>query len=148
MSADEKVTKELMKTLEDGRLGYEQAAERLSSEQSSISLQLSAEANRRFEMYTELQNLALSYGDELEESGSVAAAVHRGWLAVKDSLASNSIAAVLGAALTGENYSIEQYEEALAADLSDEFRPVVQRQLEVLRTALCELENWAAGVKN
>lgn len=147
MSTDKKVTEELMETLEDGRLGYEKAAERLSSDHDAIASHLSAAASKRFEMYTELQKIALTYGDEVEESGSIAAAVHRGWLAVKDALSSDSVEAVLDAAVTGENHSIEQYEEALAGDLSDSFRPVLQRQLSVLKTALSDLEGWAAGVK-
>jgi uncharacterized protein (TIGR02284 family) len=147
MSTDKEVTKELMETLEDGRLGYEKAAEKLSASHGEIASHLSAAAKKRSEMYAELKHIASNYGDALEESGSIAAAVHRGWLAVKDALTSDSAEAVLNAAATGENHSIMQYEEALTGDVSNEFRPVLQRQLVVLKSALADLERWAAGVK-
>jgi uncharacterized protein (TIGR02284 family) len=147
MSTDKEVTKELMETLEDGRLGYEKAAEKLRNEHGEIASQLSAASQKRSEMYAELKTIASKYGDALEESGSVAAAVHRGWLALKDAVASDSAEAVLNAAITGENHSIEQYEEALAGDVSSEFRPVLQRQLVVLKNSLASLERSAVDAK-
>lgn len=147
MSTDKEVTKDLMETLEDGRLGYEKAAEKLRGEHGEISTQLSAASKKRSEMYAELKTIASKYGDGLEESGSVAAAVHRGWLALKDAVTSDSSEAVLNAAITGENHSIEQYEEALTGDVSSEFRSVLQRQLVVLKNSLASLERWAADAK-
>ena len=148
MSTDKEVTKELMETLEDGRLGYEKSVERLADEHPTIASRLGAAAKQRSEMYEELQTIASAYGDDLEESGTVAAKVHRGWLALKDALTGDSAEAVLHAAMTGEKHAIEQYEEALSEDLSPEFRPVIQRQLVKIRAALSELESLAAGVKS
>jgi uncharacterized protein (TIGR02284 family) len=148
MSKDEKVTKDLMETLEDGRLGYDKAAELLSEAHPAVAAQLSKHAASRFEMYTELQKIASVYGDPVEESGSVAASVHRGWLVVKDMLTGDSVEAVLNAAVTGENHSIELYEGALSEDLSPEFRPVIARQSSALKTSLTELQNLLSGVKS
>ena len=148
MSKDKEVTKDLMETLEDARLGYEKAAERLSSEHAVLSSRMSAAAKQRSEMYKELQVIASAYGDQMDESGSVAGTVHRGWLAVKDALSSDSAEAVLKAAITGENHTIEQYEEAVTEDLSPEFRPVVQRHLVALEASLLDLEHLAPGVKS
>jgi uncharacterized protein (TIGR02284 family) len=148
MSTDRKVTKKLMETLEDGRLGYEKAAERLADEHADLASSLSSAAKARAEMYAELQRKASTYGDDLEESGSVVATLHRGWLALKDALTGDSAEAVLKAAITGENHSIEQYEEALSSeDLSEEFRPQLQRHLVKLKGDLSELERLTAGVK-
>jgi uncharacterized protein (TIGR02284 family) len=121
---------------------------RLSTDHAAVAAHLRAAASKRFEMYTELQAIALTYGDEVEESGSIAASVHRGWLAVVDVLSSDSVEAVLGAATTGESYSIQQYETALAGDISDEFRPVLQLQLATLKSALSDLHGWASGAKS
>ena len=37
--------------------------------------------------------------------------------------------AVIGAAETGEDHAVQQYRDALEADISPEYRPVVARQL-------------------
>jgi uncharacterized protein (TIGR02284 family) len=68
------------------------------------------------------------YGDDVEESGSVAAALHRGWLSLKDALTGDDASGVLGAAVTGEDHAVSEYEKALGEDLSDGFRSVVQQQ--------------------
>jgi uncharacterized protein (TIGR02284 family) len=148
MSKDEKITKELMGTLEDGRLGYDKAAELLSEDHPVVAARMTEAAKHQFEMYTELQKIASTYGDSVEESGSVGAVLHRGWLVVKDLLTGDSIEAVLNAAITGEKHSIELYEKALSEDLSATFRPVLQRQLSMLKASLVELEQTVDGVKS
>lgn len=148
MPNDEKVTKELMETLEDGRLGYEKAAELLSEDHPAVATQMTTAAKHQFEMYTELQKIASTYGDDLEESGSVGAAMHRGWIVVKDLLTGDSVEAVVNAAMTGEKHSIELYEQALSDDLSFTFRPVVQRQLGVLKNSLTGLQQLVDGIKS
>ena len=68
------------------------------------------------------------YGDDVDASGSAVAAVHRGWLSLKDALTGDDAGGVLGAAVTGEDHTVSEYEKALGQDLSDGFREVVKRQ--------------------
>ena len=68
------------------------------------------------------------YGDDVDESGSVAATVHRGWISLKDALTGDDAGSVLGAAVTGEDHAVSEYEKAEKADLSAGFRAVVTRQ--------------------
>jgi uncharacterized protein (TIGR02284 family) len=79
--------------------------------------------------------MAESYGDAIEESGTAAAAVHRGWIALKDALTGSDPEAVLRAALQGEEHAVREYEKALDEDLSPPLREVVTRQLEQIRAA-------------
>ena len=65
----------------------------------------------------------------------MAAKVHRGWMAVKDAIAGSDPAGVLDAAEQGEDHAISEFEGALEKDLSPEFRPVLERQLDVVRAA-------------
>ncbi len=157
MSKDEKATKELMRTLEDGRHGYEKAAELLSDDHPAVSSRLAATAAKRLEMYTELQNLAATYGDDLEQSGSLGATMHRGWLALKELLSGDTveavvqgdnIKAVVNAAMTGEKHSIKLYEKVLAEELSTTFRTVAHRQLGVLNDSLNELQRLIDVVRS
>ena len=64
----------------------------------------------------------------MDESGSALAAVHRGWLSLKDSLTGDKPSGVLDAAVQGEDHTVSEYEKALKEDLSEGFRAVVQRQ--------------------
>jgi uncharacterized protein (TIGR02284 family) len=136
MSTDEKTTKSLMKTLEDGREGMEKAAAKLAESDSPLLAETFRTLGRqRGEMYGELQTLAQAYGDDIEESGSVVAALHRGWMTVKDTLTGSSPKGVLEAAEKGEDHSVAAYEEALSEDISPTLRSVVERQFVDVRKA-------------
>ena len=75
--------------------------------------------NALFELVaTELHKLAQSYGDHIEESGSVAPTLHRGWMSLKDALAGSSPDGVLDAAEQGEDHAIKEYDKALDSDFS------------------------------
>lgn len=136
MSTDEAVTKDLMETLEDGKEGFAKGAEKLdkdsSPEMATMFRQLS---QQRAGFYTELQNLAATYGDQVSEKGSAAATLHRGWLSLKDALTGSSPSGVLDAAEQGEDHAIKKYEKALGQDISAGLRTTVQRQLTEIRAA-------------
>ncbi len=134
MSSDKTVTKDLMKTLEDGKEGFEKAATLLESEAPQASMDFQRFAQQRATFYSELQELASDYGDELSESGTLAAALHRGWMGLKDAVTGSSLKSVLDAAEQGEEHAVEEYEKALEQDLSEGLRSVVDRQLTDIRT--------------
>jgi uncharacterized protein (TIGR02284 family) len=129
MSVDEAVTQDLIKTLENGYVGFQRAAEKLSS---SNEPQLSAEfikfSEQRSQFAAELGQLAAGYGDQVEQRSTVPGALHRGWMAVKDMLAGSDGNGVLEAAAQGEDHAIEEYEAALQKDISDGLRTVITRQ--------------------
>jgi uncharacterized protein (TIGR02284 family) len=129
MSADEKVAKDLVETLKDGRNGFASAAEKLrDSERPEVAATLQRLSEQRAGFARDIVAMGHEYGDDVEESGSVAAALHRGWLSLKDALTGDDASGVLGAAVTGEDHAVSEYEKALEEDLSDGFRSVVQQQ--------------------
>lgn len=129
MSDDAKAAKELVETLKDGEKGFAEAAEKLRDSDrpqwAETMQRLSAE---RAGFHREIVQMGHEYGDDVDESGSVAAAVHRGWLSLKDALTGDDAGSVLKAAETGEDHAVKEYEKALEQDLSAGFRDVVQRQ--------------------
>lgn len=136
MSTDRKVTKSLIATLEDGKLGFEQAAERLAdSDQPDLSAVFATFAQERAAMSSELETMAAAYGDDIDEDGTVAATAHRGWLAVKDAITGSSAKGVLDAAAQGEDHAVSEYRDALGEDISPELRTVVERQLVKVQAA-------------
>lgn len=141
MSVDEKVTAELVETLRDGEAGYERAADRLRDEDAALAEMLRDFSAQRAGFAAELQTMAAAYGDRVDEDGTVAGALHRGWIALKDAVTGNDTSAVLKAAVTGEDHAISEYEKALEEDISADLRQVVERQLADIRAA----RDWIDG---
>ncbi len=130
MSTDKKVTSDVMKTLEDGKEGFEKAARLLEQDAPTVSATFLRLSRQRNSFYDELQELAKDYGDSIEEDGTVAAALHRGWMKVKDALSGSDAEGVLDAAVQGEEHAVNVYEDALeSSDISPELRGVLVRQM-------------------
>ena len=128
VSTDEEIATSLIRTLENGKEGFGKAAEKLdNSNRSDVAMRFREFAQERAMMSDELKVIAASYGDEIAQRGTVPGALHRGWIAVKDALSSDDADAVIAAAETGEDHAVDQYREALEADISPEFRAVVAR---------------------
>ncbi len=87
MSDDEKVAKELVETLKDGEKGFASAAEKLrDSDRPEWAETLQRLSEQRATFGREIIDLGLQYGDDVDESGTVAASLHRGWLSLKDAV--------------------------------------------------------------
>ncbi|MCU1370449.1 MAG: hypothetical protein JWO77_1643 [Ilumatobacteraceae bacterium] len=136
MSNDAAVTQDLIQTLEDGKDGFAKGADKLEKDgETTLASAFRELGAARGVMSDELQTIAAGYGDQMEESGSVAAKAHRGWMAVKDAIAGSDADGVLDAAEQGEDHAVSEFEKALESDISPEFKPVVQRQLDEVRAA-------------
>ena len=128
-STDEKVTKDLIETLEDGKAGFTKAAERLAdTDRADLVPRFHEFAAQRGRFADELRQIAAEYGDRIDEEGSLAGSLHRGWMAIKDSLSGDGAEQVLGAAEQGEDHAKSEYQDALEADISPYLRTVVERQ--------------------
>ena len=137
MSTDERVTTDIIETLKDGHKGYTQAADTLQNEASADAVAtLRRFAAERAEFAGELERMAAIYGDDIDEDGSVAAALHRGWISLKDALTGANPAAIYAACETGDKHAVAEYEKALAHDdLSPNLREVLTKQLHSVRSA-------------
>lgn len=146
MSDDEKAAKELVETLRDGEKGFTAAADKLRDgdrpEWATLMQRLSEE---RAGFRQEIVALGHDYGDDVDEGGTAAAAVHRGWIALKDAVTGDDAGAVLGAAATGEDHAVSEYEKALEQDLSAGFREVVSRQHRAVVAARDEVKALQAA---
>ena len=141
MSTDEKVTKDLLETLEDGNDGYTKGAEKLDGlSQPSLVATFREFADQRRRFADELQSMAKSYGDDPDRSGSIVAAAHRGWMTLKDALTKDDAKVVLEVAQQGDEHAVKEYEKALDDDISADLRAVVSRQLSEIRVAHASLK--------
>jgi uncharacterized protein (TIGR02284 family) len=136
MSVDEKITRDLVQTLEDGKDGFAKGAEKLESEDPGAAVTFRQYSQQRRQFAEELRGLAAEYGDQVDDDGSVAAAVHRGWMTLKDAVTGASPSGVLDAAEQGEDHAVREYENALGEPgMSARLREVVQRQAVEVKVA-------------
>ena len=129
MSNDERVASQLAKTLENGRAGFELAAERVADAgRSDVAARFRELSSERAMMAAEIESLAAAYGDDVDARSTVPGVLHRGWMALKDALTGDDVAAVIATAEQGEDHALEEYRDALTEDISPEFRAIVERQ--------------------
>lgn len=146
MSDDKSVAKELVETLKDGEKGFASAAEHLKDgdhRDRAATLQRLSEQRAGFQR--EIVALGEDYGDDVDESGTLAASLHRGWISLKDALSGDDADGILKAALTGEDHAVSEYEKALQQDLSAGFREVVSRQHNAVLAARDEVKALQAA---
>lgn len=117
---------DLIETSKDGEQGFLKAArDTKSPELSALFTQC---AQRCVDGARELQALVREMGGEPEKSGSAAAALHRGWISVKEAVSSRDDKAILEEVERGEDYAKKEYRDALEQDLPANVKAVVERQ--------------------
>jgi len=141
MSVDKDVTENVMEILEDGEKGFADAAEKLrNSDRPELAPKFEAYSTQRGRFSAELEQMAAAYGDDIDENGSVRAAMHRAWMSVKDTLSGDDPQGVLDAAEQGEDYAIKAYTDALKHDISPNLRTTLERQFSEVKHAHDEVK--------
>lgn len=121
------VLNSLIETCKDGQEGFRSAAEDVTN--SDMKALFSELSMQRHQFIVELQQLVASVGEEAETSGSIAGALHRGWIDLKSALSKSDEYAVLSECERGEDSAVAEYKEALEhSELPDNVRHVIQQQ--------------------
>ena len=116
----------------DGQSGFKEAAEKIEAPQVK---QFCFEQSRsRAQFVGELQPLVHSLGSEPDNTGSVAGALHRGWIDLKSALGGGD-QAILAAIETGEDHAVNEYKKALAETLPAHVHAIVERQFQSVKQA-------------
>jgi uncharacterized protein (TIGR02284 family) len=118
---------ELIETSHDGEKGYAKAAKDVADPQlKSVFVE---GAMRCREGARELEERVRQLGMEPASGGSVAGAMHRGWVDVRAALSTRDTKAILEECERGEDYAKARYAQALEDDdLPEDLREVIQRQ--------------------
>lgn len=133
-----KTLNSLIELNRDGQKGFQEAAEKIDSPQVK---QFCLEQSRsRAHFVGELQPLVLSLGVEPDNTGSVAGALHRGWIDLKSALGGGD-QAILAATETGEDYAVNEYKKALNESLPAHVRETVERQHQSVKQAHDKVKN-------
>jgi uncharacterized protein (TIGR02284 family) len=133
MNPDETIEtlNELIETAKDGEYGFLSSAEYVRSPEVRKLFARRADECRQAAM--ELQTLVVALGGEAEDDGSTTGTVHRGWMAIKDTLSGYSDRAILEETERGEDSALSSYRKALEKPLAQEVRNVVEQQLQGVR---------------
>ncbi|HTK95494.1 MAG TPA: PA2169 family four-helix-bundle protein [Terriglobales bacterium] len=127
-----KLLERLVETCRDGQQGYLEAAEHISDSdlRSFFNNESLERARYASELEGELQRLGEPAGNE---TGSIAGAVHRGWLDLSAAISGDE--GVLSAIESGEDTAKKLYEEALREPLPEVVEGTVRSQAQAVIAA-------------
>ena len=141
MSNTTSILNDLIETLKDGQEGYRAAAADVES--SNLKSLFSEYSLQRSKFAGELQALAHSLGEENPEtSGSVAGAIHRGWIDLKAALSSKDEHAILAECERGEDSAVAAYKDAL------EEKELPSNVIETLRAQAADVKAAHDRIRN
>jgi uncharacterized protein (TIGR02284 family) len=117
----------LIETCKDGEEGFKTAAAAVG--RADLRTLFNTFAQQRAQFAAELQNEVRRIGGDPEQTGSVAASLHRGWIDVKSAVTGRDDNAVLSECERGEDSAVRNYEAAIEdQNLPAHLREIVQRQ--------------------
>jgi uncharacterized protein (TIGR02284 family) len=117
--------KDLVQTCKDGETGYLHAAGVATDPQ--LKAYFSEQSLERARFGQELRIEAERLGDKPEASGSVSAVLHRVWFETKATIGLGD-QSILNSVEQGEDRAKKDYEKALASQLPNDLREIIQRQ--------------------
>jgi len=127
------ILNDLIETSRDGEKGFRTAAEDTkNAELKSVFLRRAEDCAKGA---ADLAPIVARLGGKPEEGGSVAGALHRGWVQTKSAVTSRDDLAILEETERGEDVAKAKYRKALDdPDLPEDVRAIVQQQYDgVLR---------------
>ncbi len=117
----------LIETCKDGQNGFRNAAD--SATGAELKTLFNTYSQQRAQFSAELQGEVRRLGGDPEKTGSIAAAVHRGWTKVRDAATgAGDDTALVAECERGEDYAIKAYQDAIKENLPQDVTSVVQRQ--------------------
>ena len=116
----------LIATCRDGERGFRYAANHVRN--STVKALFLEIANQREQFVADILPHAQRLGGASEADGSLAGALHRGWMTLKDAVGGHDDAAIIREADRGERSALAAYEDALDSMLPPETREVIERQ--------------------
>src|SRR5215207_11725423 len=112
----------LIETCRDGREGFRAAAEGVRS--AELRELFHAYARQRASFAGELQDEVRRLGGEPEQTGSLVATLHRGWMGLRAALEGDDDAAVVSECGRGEDVALSNYRAALGRDMPASVRVI------------------------
>jgi uncharacterized protein (TIGR02284 family) len=121
----------LIEICRDGQTGFESAAGAIKD--TSLQAELTQYSMQRQVFAADLEVALDTMSESFREAGSIAGALHRGWMNLKAAVASNDRYAVLSECERGEGSAVKAYREAIAGNLSPNLQTLVESQYEQIQ---------------
>jgi uncharacterized protein (TIGR02284 family) len=121
----------LIEICRDGQTGFETAADAIKD--TSLQAELAQYSMQREVFAADLEVALDNLGELFRDAGSIAGALHRGWMNLKAAIASNDRYAVLAECERGEDSAVKAYREAIAGNLSPSLQTLVESQYEQIQ---------------
>lgn len=130
----------LISILEDGKLGYTNAAEHV--ENPAMKTDFLEYARERALFIVELQDEINKLGKSTDTSGGgPLGALHRTWIDIKSAFTGGDTEAIINACITGEEAAIEKYKMALDDNHLEHSQVfIVSKQLNSIQNTLSQIK--------
>ncbi|MCA1592784.1 MAG: PA2169 family four-helix-bundle protein [Acidobacteria bacterium] len=129
----------LIETCKDGQNGFQTAADGTGN--GELKTLFHTYSQQRAKFAGELQDEVRHLGGDPEQTGSVAAALHRGWIDIKSAVTGKDDAAIINECERGEDSAVSNYKEALDTDLPANVRTVIERHFGQVKEAHDRIRN-------
>lgn len=123
----------LIETCKDGQSGFQTAADGVKN--TELKTLFHTYAQQRGQFAGELQGEVRRLGGDPEQTGSIAATLHRGWIDIKSAVTGEDENAVISECERGEDSAVSNYKDALDANLPADVRSIVERQYAQVKEA-------------
>lgn len=123
----------LIETARDGQNGFQSAAEGVRN--SELKELFASYSQQRAHFVGQLQDEVRRLGGDPENTGSIAATLHRGWINIKSAVMGEDEGAVVSECERGEDAAVSNYRSALETDMPVNIRAIVERQFSQVKQA-------------
>jgi uncharacterized protein (TIGR02284 family) len=124
----------LIETCKDGQSGFQSAAEGVRN--NDLKTLFHNYSQQRAQFAGELQAEVRRLGGDPEQTGSLAASLHRGWINIKSAVTGEDENAVISECERGEDSAVKNYEDALSDEqLPADLRSIIERQFMQIKEA-------------
>lgn len=136
----------LLGTLRDGEKGFAEAAEHADGAQlKSLFTERSAQ---RATLAHEVEAKITALGEKPRDSGSVGAALHRGWINVRDAVSGRDDSQVVAECERGEDVAVKNYKDVLEeSELPADVRAFVEGQYAKIKASHDQIRDLKLGMK-
>ena len=123
----------LIETCRDGQNGFQTAAGGVKG--SELKQLFYSYSQQRARFVGELQDEVRRLGGDPEDSGSVTASLHRGWMGLKAVVTGQDDNAIISECERGEDSALANYGAALDIDVPASVRAIIERQFAEVKEA-------------
>ena len=135
----------LIETCRDGQNGFQAAAEGITD--ASTKASFVKYAQQRGQFAAELQSEVRALGGDPQTTGSVAGALHRGWINIKSAVTGKDEHNILEECERGEDSAKKNYQEALQETLPPKVQNLINRQYQDVISAHDTIRSWRDRTK-